>query len=211
MENIIEFSPDGDSIWMDFHSMLDGLLYQDYFSEEIDGREIRRHPMRPGKYLYTYGSLLIEAGRAGEAVEPLERLVSLDPVCPAYLFELGEAYKRTGRLQEAFDASAWALSCASSEAEMARCYRNMAFCLSETAQYEEAVLLCRLSLRFQPSSSAEAELAWIARKTGTPPQTYTDRELTAQWEQRGYPMELSEAVVKNQKLLEGVFGEKGER
>lgn len=209
-DNIIEFSPAGDCIWMDFHSMLDGLLYQDYFSEEISGREIKRHPMRPGKYLYTYGSLLIEAGRAGEAAEPLERLVSLDPVCPQYLFELGEAYKRTGRLQEAFDASAWALSCASNGAELARCCRNMAFCLSETAQYEEAALLCQLSLRFQPSPSAEAELAWIAQKTGTPPQIYTDRELAAQCEQRGYPMGLSETVMKNQKLLDGVFGQKGE-
>ena len=136
-----------DYVWMDFGRFLDGLLYQDYFSEEIGGREILRHPLQPGALLYLYGSLLIQLDRAEEAVEPLLRLVSLDPVCPKYLFELGEAYKRTGQLDDAYQAALLALHCAADGAELARAYRDIAFCLFETGVPEDAAALYRLSLR----------------------------------------------------------------
>lgn len=196
------FSLSGDCLWMDFHSLLDGLLYQDYFREEIAGREIRRHPMKPGKYLYAYGSLLIETGQAGEALKPLERLVSLDPVCPKYLFELGEAYKRTGRLRDAFETAQWALSCASSHEEAARCYRDMAYCLAESGEYEDAALLCQLSLKFRASPRAEEELTWIAAKTGRPRQELGEEELLARCGRLGIPVGLSETVLENLKILQ---------
>lgn len=200
-----------DCLWMDFHSLLDGLLYQDYFREEIAGREIRRHPMKPGKYLYAYGSLLIETGRAGEALKPLERLVSLDPVCPKYLFELGEAYKRTGRLRDAFETARWAISCASSNEEAARCCRDMAYCLAESGEYEDAALLCQLSLKFQASPRAEEELAWIAAKTGRSQRELDEEELLARCGRLGIPVGLSETVLENLKLLQGMIASREDK
>ena len=51
--------------------------------------------------------------RSGEALDPLLMLNDLDPVCPRYLFEMGEAYKRTGMTDEAclqFASAAGALN-----------------------------------------------------------------------------------------------------
>lgn len=205
VEMIDQFTFSDQYVWMDFNSMLDGLLYQDYFDHEINGREIRRHPLKPGKYLYAYGSLLVELGRAEEAIDPLELLLSFDPVCPKYLFELGEAYKRSGRLQDAFNTSLWAVSCASNHAEIARCYRDMAFCLSESASYEDAALLYQLSLGFQSSPRVEVELFWIAEKTGITPVKYSKDELLARCEMLGVPVGFSKIVLDNLKLLESAF------
>ena len=74
-----------DCVWMDFHSILDGLVYQDCFEKELGGREIRRHPLHPAQPLYAYAGALIRLDRFGEAAAALEQLVGFDPVCPDYL------------------------------------------------------------------------------------------------------------------------------
>ena len=189
-------------IWTDFNSYLDSLVFQDYFAEEIGEREVMRHPMHPARFLYTLGSLLIEMNRAEEALEPLAFLLSLDPVCPKYLFELGEAYKRTGRLQEAYDNAKWALQCASNRAELARCYRDIAYCLTETEQYDDAVMLYLLSQRFQSTRHAEAELIWIQKKTGITVDGYNEQAIFARCKELEIPTEISETVRMNMEFLE---------
>ena len=191
-----------ETIWMDFASYLDSLVYMDYYSEEIGDREIGRHPMHPGRMLYTCGSLLIEMNRAEEALEPLEMLVSLDPVCPKYLFELGEAYKRLGRLQDAYDNARYALQCASNRVELARGYRDLAYCLTEAEEYEDAVMLYLMSLQFQSSRSAEAELQWIRKKTGINAEDYTEEMIKECCQKLDLPVEISEVVQKNIELLD---------
>src|SRR5262249_37801184 len=47
------------------------------------------------------GRALIEGGRAGEAIAPLEAAKKLAPDNPAAHFYLGTAYQRSGRAQEA--------------------------------------------------------------------------------------------------------------
>lgn len=184
-------------VWMDFSSYLDSLLYQDYFSEEIGDREIRRHPMHPAKMLYTCGSLLIEMGRAEEALEPLLMLLDFDPVCPKYLFEYGEACKRTGRLEEAYSAAVRALYSASNRAELARAYRDIGYCMTETGLYEDAVMLYLLSLSFQSSPHAEAEIAWIRKKFGIASEAYSREALLQRCDELGIPVGINETVQQN--------------
>ncbi len=191
-----------DAVWMDFNSMLDSMVFQDYFSEEIGDREIRRHPMHPGRILFTCGSLLIEMDRAEEALEPLEMLLDLDPVCPKYIFEIGEAYKRIGNIQEAYDQAIWALSCVSSRKDLARCYRDLGYCLVESGAYEDAVMLYMLSLRYQTSRKAEAELAWIHRKSGASAEEITYEMILKRCEELEIPVGISETVKKNMELMD---------
>ena len=191
-----------DTDWKDFASYLDSLIYMDYFSEEIGDREIGRHPMRPGHILYTCGSLLIEMNRAEEALKPLEMLVSLDPVCPKYLFELGEVYKRLGRLQDAYDTAMAALYCASSRTELARSYRDLAYCLTEAEEYEDAVKLFLLSLRYQSTRHAEAELQWIRKKSGVNAENYDEASILECCKRLEIPVGISETVQKNMDLLD---------
>ncbi len=101
-----------DFVWMDFNSFLDGLLYEDYFSEEINGREVRRHPLRPARLLRTYGEVLIQLDRYHEAAMVLEGLTALDPVCPETLCGLANAYLYLDRTQDAWETLWWALLCA---------------------------------------------------------------------------------------------------
>ena len=183
--------------WMDFNSYLDSLVYQDLYNDEIGEKEIGRHPMHPAKILYTCGSLLIEMDRAEEALEPLEMLVSFDPVCPKYLFELGEAYKRTGQLKDAFENALWGLTCAQNRADLARCYRDMAYCLAENSEYEDAVMFNLLSLHFQSTRQAEAEIAWIRKKAGVDPAGFSTEKIMQRCNELGIPVGISETVQQN--------------
>ena len=191
--------------WMDFNSFLDSLVYQDLYSEEIGDNEIGRHPMHPARILYTCGSLLIEMDRAEEALEPLEMLVSFDPVCPAYLFELGEAYKRTGRIKDAFENALWALSCAQNRADMARCYRDLAYCFAENNEFENAMIFNMMSLHFQSSRQAESEIAWIRKKAGIDPAAFSSEMIMQRCAEMGIPVGISETVQQNIDFLKTVM------
>lgn len=198
---------DEEAVWADFNSYLDSLVFQDYYSDLIGDREIKRHPMHPGRILYTCGSLLIEMDRAEEALEPLEMLADLDPVCTKYLFELGDAYKRTGCIKEAYDTAMWALACASTREELARGYRDLAYCLTESGSYEDAVMLYMLSLRYQSSRQAGAEIAWIQKKAGVSANDFTDETIIERCKELNIPLEISQTVKKNMELLDLLTGE----
>ena len=198
-----------DVVWTDFSSYLDSLVYQDYYRGFIGDREIRRHPMRPAEILFTCGSLLIETGQPQEALEPLKMLVSLDPVCADYLFELGEAYKRTEHIQDALETASWALSCAQTPAELARCCRDMGYCLSENGEFEDAMMFYMLSLKYQSSRQAELEIAWIQRKSGITPDRFNDEKIRQRCEELEVQIGLSETVRSNIALLKKVAGSGG--
>ena len=193
-----------DTIWMDFNSYLDALNYQDHYKDLIGDREIGRHPLHPGRILFTTGSLLIEMDRAEEAVEILERLLTYDPVCPHYLFELGEAYKRTGNIRDAAENALWAISWASNRGELARGYRDLAYCLCETEAYEDAVMIYLLSLHYESSLNAQSELAWIRKRTGISTDGYNDTAILERCKELNIPTDISETVRNNLEFLDTI-------
>ncbi len=205
VEKIRDFPLPQDTVWMDFASYIDALVFQDYFSEMINDREIGRHPLRPGRILYTLGNLLIEMERAEDAIEPLQMLTEFDPVCPLYLFELGEAYKRTGRIREAGNTALNAIACASNKAELARSYRDLAYCMAESNDFEDAAVFYLLSLRYETSRSAQAELAWIRKKAGVSPEKFTDEYISDRCAEMDITIGISEVVRDNLNLLNDVM------
>lgn len=200
-EDLEDFPLSEDSVWMDFHSFLDGLLFEDYFSEEIDGREVRRHPLRPAELLRTYAEALVWLERYDEAVPILERLTALDPVCAEDLCALADAYLCSDRAEDAWDTAGWALFCASTHEEAARCYLLLALCRSEAEDWENAAVLLRKSLLVQPSEEAEAMLAEVQRLSGQE-FAFTAEEVNRRCEALEVPTGRSEAVDLNLAFLE---------
>lgn len=204
VEKIRDFPLSPEIDWNDFCSYLDALVYQDYYSEEIGGREIGRHPLKPGRILYTLGSLLIEMNRAEEALEPLQLLLSYDPVCPKYLIEMGEAYKRTGKFRDAYINAMWTLNCASNDEELSRCYRDLGYCMTEMGAFEDAVMLYLLSLRYQSTRHAQAEIAWIRKKTGISSKDFSEEMILKRCEELEIPVGISETVRNNIEFLKTI-------
>ena len=155
-----------DSLWMDFSSFLDGLLYQDYFSEEIGGREVRRHPLRPGDVLYAYATALLGQNRSEQARTALEQLVQLDPVCPEYLCALADVCLGTGETGEAWEILCWALECASTPEEAAYCYYLLSRCCAARENWVDAAVLLRKSLRVAPLAETEEALPLFSGQAG---------------------------------------------
>ncbi len=201
VEEMTDVALPSDSVWMDFHSFLDGLLFEDYFSEEIDGREVRRHPLRPARLLRTYGEVLSQLNRYHEATMILERLTSLDPVCSEDLCALADAYLCTDRTEDAWDTACWALLCASTHEEAARCYLLLALCRGEEEDWENAAVLLQKSLRVQPTSEAEAVLADIESQAGRS-FDFTNDDINRRCEAMDVPTGRSEAVEQNLAFLE---------
>ncbi len=200
-EDLEDFPLTEESVWMDFHSFLDGLLFEDYFSEEIDGREVRRHPLRPAQLLRTYAEALVWLERYEEAVPILERLTALDPVCAEDLCALADAYLCTDRAEDAWDTASWALLCASIHDEAAQCYLLLAVCRGEAEDWENAAVLLNKSLLVQPSEEAEAMLAEVQRLAGQE-FAFTAEEVNRRCEAMEVPTGRSEAVELNLAFLE---------
>ena len=201
VEELDGFSLPETSVWTDFHSFLDGLLFEDYFSEEIDGREVRRHPLRPARLLRSCGEALVFLERYDEAVPVLERLTGLDPVCAEDLCTLADAYLCADRAEDAWDTAGWALFCASTNEEAAQCYLLLALCRSETEDWENAAVLLRKSLLVSPSEEAEAVLAEMEAQTGIRAD-FTKEEINRRCEAMEVPTGRSEAVELNLAFLE---------
>ena len=199
-EYLEDFPLSEDFVWMDFHSFLDGLLFEDYFSEEIDGREVRRHPLRPAELLRTYAEDLVWLERYEEAVPILERLTSLDPVCAEDLCALADVYLCAGRAEDAWDTAGWALLCASTHEEAARCYLLLAACRGEAEDWESAAILLTKSLLVQPSEEAEAMLTEIRRVAGQE-FVFSAEEVNRRCEAMEVPTGRSEAVELNLTFL----------
>ena len=190
-----------DYVWTDFKSPLDEMLFKEYYQEEIDGRPVKRHPLQPAARLHIYGNMLLGMRHPEEALEALTRLLALDPICPDYLFDLCKAYENTKNYQKSYDTALWALECVSTPEQMATCYRHMAYCLKKSEEYRYAAALYRMSLKFQHSGQAETELSKL-QKMRDIPLTDDDQECRECCELLGVPIEISEAVQRNQKLLE---------
>ena len=196
-----DFPLSEDFVWMDFHSFLDGLLFEDYFSEEIAGREVRRHPLRPAELLRTYAETLVWLERYEEAVPILERLTALDPVCAEDLCALADACLCSDRAEDAWDTAGWALLCASTHEEAARCYLLLALCRSEAEDWENAAVLLQKSLLVQDTEEAAAMLAEIRRLAGQEFE-FTAEEVNRRCEALEVPTGRSEAVELNLAFLE---------
>ena len=200
LEELDRFPLSDEAVWMDFSSYFDGLLFEDYFSEEIGGREVRRHPLHPAGALRLCSEALFRLERYDEAVGAYERLTDLDPVCAADLCALANAQLRAGSSEEAEDTLDWALRCASTLREVARCYLLLGYSLVQDGEWDDAGILFQKSMKTEPTPEAEKALGQLSVLTG-PVELLSDVALDRRLSELEIPTGPSEAVVENLRFL----------
>ena len=200
LEELDRFTLPEDAVWMDFSSYFDGLLFEDCFSDEINGREVRRHPLHPARALRLCAEALLRLERYEEAAGALELLTDLDPVCAADLCALANAQIRAGNSEEARDTLDWALRCASTVREAARCYLLLGYSMVQDGEWDDAGILFQKSMKTEPTPEAEAALGQLAVLTDST-DSLSDEVVDRRLSELEIPTGPSEAVVENLRFL----------
>src|SRR6185369_9093058 len=108
--------------------------------------------------LFMLSGLLFEAGRFGEAALLLERLVAIAPH-PAYLTNLGEAYRRQGQLEPAAAACRRALA---ADPELPEAHHNLGLTLMNAEAPDQARPHLERALALRPDNPQfHVSLAWM--------------------------------------------------
>lgn len=183
----------------------DGYLYFDFASpfEEVL-YVVRNEPSRPvrpaifpyaGAYLIK-GSVLIDLGRVSEARDALRKGLAWNPVSFGLTSEYMETLRMDRDLNSFFADSIRAFGIAYEPAQVARCFRNLAFCFGEKEQFSEAVACLMRSEAFEPGApGTDAEREFIRDVTdGHVPEPDLD-EISAYAERYGFPIGADPEVV----------------
>lgn len=186
------FEPDLAVVYMSFNDAFQGSLYTEIYEEK---REIRPIPNNYAAYYFFYGQLLIELDRSEAAVTPLLRAVEFNPVNCRYLLELGDAFRRTGDLENFREVSLRALDVALDNAQLARCYRDQGYYYIEKREYESAAALYWLSIYFMDSEMARAELNYIGKQIGSEPVEPSTEWIEKVCDRLGIPMGPNPKVI----------------
>ncbi|MBI4524820.1 MAG: tetratricopeptide repeat protein, partial [Deltaproteobacteria bacterium] len=115
-----------------------------------------------------YGKLLLEVGRTHEAIDALEQATGIAPTWSVPQFNLGLAYAKQRRYQEAEAALRRAVSLNSQAADV---YSSLSRLLIEMSRFEEAVSAAEEALRRDPEFLwAHFNRAWALEKLGRFPE-----------------------------------------
>ncbi len=135
-------------------------MYRDL--ETLYRETIRRNPESWMAYS-NLGTLLLETGRAPEAMADLERAVALKPDLPEGQFNLGNALRAAGRLDEAVGRYEAALR---ARPDYPEAEDNLGTTLAALGRPAEAILHVRAALRLRPRyPEAEVNLGTILQPT----------------------------------------------
>jgi protein O-GlcNAc transferase len=126
-------------------------------AEAFYRKVLARKPQHDGA-LFMLSGLLFEGGRFEEASLVLERLVAIAPH-PAYLTNLGEAYRRQGELEAAEAACRRALE---ADPDLPEAHHNLGLTLMNADALEEARPHLERALALRPDSPQfHVSLAWM--------------------------------------------------
>ena len=126
-------------------------------AESFYRKVLARKPQHD-RALFMLSGLLFEAGRFEEASLFLERLIAIAPH-PAYLTNLGEAYRRQGELEAAAAACRRAIE---ADPELAEAHHNLGLTLMNAGAPDEARPHLERALALRPDNPQfHVSLAWM--------------------------------------------------
>jgi protein O-GlcNAc transferase len=126
-------------------------------AEAFYRKVLARKPQHDGA-LFMLSGLLFEGGRFEEASQVLERLVAIAPH-PAYLTNLGEAYRRQGQLEAAAAACQRALE---ADPHLPEAHHNLGLTLMNAGALDESRPHLERALALRPDSPQfHVSLAWM--------------------------------------------------
>ena len=162
IDNLNWFKDDSVSEYHDFEEYFEEVLYKEGFFPE---KEVRRTPIPFTTIFHLYGYILFELKKYEEARKALEIGLAWNPVSFKILSEYIEIFKVTGDLENFFKYTINAFCIAYKPHEVARCFRNLGFYFIEKKLYSEAKAVYILSMQFDNSEQALAELYYLDDKT----------------------------------------------
>lgn len=158
------FEDDKVSEYHSFTNPLEELLFRKYIGAEKEVRIIPDNIPILDLY-YIYGFLLLEDNQLVEAEENLKKANKINPVSARIILELSEIYKKhTPSFNKFFIYTTEALTYSYYPADLARCYRNLAYYFVEENKLDVAVALLKYSMTFEMSVMAYSELHYIESK-----------------------------------------------
>ena len=139
------------------------ILYRNYTKPEKD---IRRATYDYADMYLTYGSLLVEMKRPGDAAKALSSAMKWNPSYARIAFEYAETFKMRTMIEEFKDITMGIFKYAYRPADLARCYRNLGYYFVEMKDYETAVCCLLFSMQFAKSEMVNSELYYISQMIG---------------------------------------------
>lgn len=168
MDSLIQFcedflEADQENDYFSFKNMFQAYLYQHFFKPT---KNFKPTPYDFSDMYIIRGFLYMQEPNMKAAIEALNKAVRCNPVNLYAYFQLAEANKLTGNLDEYIDLTRQALSFATTKAELARCYRNFGFYFIEKENYTDAINMYHLSSDYEKNDAVASELFYISQKTG---------------------------------------------
>ena len=159
VEALHAFEDDEVSEYHVFEEYFEEILYR--YREEPE-KDIRQAQIPYTEIYMLYGSLLVEMKRLPEAQAALEKGLRWNPVCFTIMAEYIETFKMSGDLERFFDMTKDAFSIAFRAGDVARLFRNLAFCFVEKQLWSEALGCLMLSMNFdRDNTNAQSEMYYI--------------------------------------------------
>ena len=158
-------------------------------------KKLIRAPFDLCAMVMLHGYVLLDLGRAEEAVSVLEDAIRYNPLNPDPYFEMAECYKYLKQPEDLLGVTKETLSIATTPVTLSRCYCNLGFYCIEKKDYDSAVCFYYESLIYADHPGVQAELHHIhtiTQKKIVPP---TREEVNKAFEKYGMQPGANKEVV----------------
>lgn len=187
------YQNDAVSEYYTFNEIFEEILFQEIYKPT---RDIRRSDIPYAEVYLQYGSLLVDLKQIEKANEILKKAVRWNPTNAKISFEYAETFKILGNLEQFFEVTKAIFKYAFKPADVARCYRNLAYYFVEKELWSAAIACNLMSLQYEPDSkNAQSELYYIQQKTNGSIKEPTLTELKAIAQEYGFPVGADRDVL----------------
>lgn len=188
----INFRETEEEMYLSLRNTLEHQLYLVFYSPS---KKLIRAPFDLCAMVMLHGYVLLDLGRAKEAIAVLEDAIRYNPINTDPYFEMAECYKVLKQPEDLLGVTKEILSVATSPVTLSRCYCNLGYYCIETKDYDSAICFYYESLIYADHPGVQAELHHIhtiTKKKITPP---TRKEVNAAFEKYGMQTGANKDVV----------------
>ena len=179
-------------VYLSFRNTLEHQLYLFFYHPS---KKLVRAPFDLCAMVMLHGYILLDLGRAEEAVSVLEDAIRYNPLNPDPYFEMAECYKYLKQPEDLLGVTKETLSIATTPVTLSRCYCNLGYYCIEKKDYDSAICFYYESLIYADHPGVQAELHHIhtiTQKKIVPP---TREEVNKAFEKYGMQPGANKEVV----------------